>query len=159
MISGLAEGPARCFEAVRRCAHSLTDAGFLSPSWTELASSQEVVCAEDPGAPRTQGGLAAESHPVSSAEVFGRTALDGAHGRRKGVDALPAGEPLASAVFTTMPTNPMTRIEARPFRILLCRRLRLPLHARADVAACSTFMAIIVQRAPRQGFGKAGVSS
>ena len=45
MISGLAEGPARCFEAVRRCAHSLTDAGFESPSWTELASSQEVVCA------------------------------------------------------------------------------------------------------------------
>ena len=91
MISGLAEGPARCFEAIRRCANSLTDAGFELPSWTELANSQEVVFAEDPRAPRIQGGCAAESHQVSSPEVFGRTALDGAHGRRKGVDALPVG--------------------------------------------------------------------
>ena len=67
---------------------SLMDAGFESPSWTELANSQEVVFAE---APRTQGGLAAESHQVPSPEVHGRTALDGAHGCRKGFDALPAG--------------------------------------------------------------------
>ena len=46
--------------------------------------------------------------------------------------------PLASAVFTTMPTNQMTRIEAQPLRILLCRRLRLPwpLSSRTR-AACS----------------------
>ena len=35
--------------------------------------------------------------------------------------------PLASATRTAVPTNRMTRIEAQPFRLLLLRRLRLPL--------------------------------
>ena len=48
MVSGLVEGPVRCSEAVRRCAQSLTDAGFEPPSSTELANSQEVVVTEDP---------------------------------------------------------------------------------------------------------------
>ena len=48
MVSRLVECPVRCFEAVRRCAQSLTDAGFEPPSWTELANSQEVVFSEDP---------------------------------------------------------------------------------------------------------------
>ena len=42
-------------------------------------------------APRTQGGLATESHQVPSPEVHGRSALGDAHGCRKGFDALPAG--------------------------------------------------------------------
>ena len=64
IVSGLVEGLDRCFEAVRRCAQSLTDAGFEPPSWTELANSQEVVFYRRSRAPRTQGGLATESHQV-----------------------------------------------------------------------------------------------
>ena len=70
MMSGLAKGPARCFEAVRRCAHSLTDAGFESPSWTDLANSQEVVFAQDPEPHEPKVGWQLKSHQVSSPEVF-----------------------------------------------------------------------------------------
>ena len=35
--------------------------------------------------------------------------------------------PLASAALTALPTCPATRIESQPFRLWLCRRLRLPL--------------------------------
>ena len=53
MVSGLAEGLVRCFEAVRRCALSLSDAGFEPPSWTELAaakrsSSQKIQSPTNP---------------------------------------------------------------------------------------------------------------
>ena len=47
-LSGLVGGPVRCFEAVRRCAQSLIDAGFEPPSLTGLSNSQEVVFTEDP---------------------------------------------------------------------------------------------------------------
>ena len=43
---------------------------------------------------------------------------------------------LASTVFTTMPTNRMTRIEAQHFRNLLCRRLRLPLPSSSRTCRC-----------------------
>ena len=44
--------------------------------------------------------------------------------------------PLASAAFTVVPTNRMTRMEAQPFRILLCRRLRLPLPLSSRTCRC-----------------------
>ena len=78
MVSGLVEGPVRCFEAVRRCAQSLTNAGFEPPSWTELANSQEVVVTEDPEPHEPKVGWQ-ESHQVPSPEVHGRSALDDAH--------------------------------------------------------------------------------
>ena len=69
MVSGVVECLVRCFEAVRRCAQSLTDAGFEPPSWTKLANK------------------ATKPSPA----VHGRSPLDDAHGCRKGFDALPAG--------------------------------------------------------------------
>ena len=47
---------------------------------------------------------------------------------------------LVSAVFTTMPTNRMTRIEAQPCRILLCRRLRLPLPLSSRTCRCGRLL-------------------
>ena len=35
--------------------------------------------------------------------------------------------PLASALFTALPTSRVTRVDAQPFRLLLCRRPNLPL--------------------------------
>ena len=57
--------------------------------------------------------------------------------------------PLASSPLTANPTSRMTRMEAQPFRILLCRRLRFPLplsFAPADVAANLILLAIIARR-------------
>ena len=59
-----------------------------------------------------------------------------------------------------LPTSRATKIAAQPFRLLLCRRLRLPspFSVPADVAANSTYLATIVQRAHRLVLGRGGVS-
>ena len=44
--------------------------------------------------------------------------------------------PLASATFPAVTTNRMTRIEAQPFRLLLLRRLRLPLPLTSRTCRC-----------------------
>ena len=44
--------------------------------------------------------------------------------------------PLVSAALTAVPTNRMTRIEAQPFRLLLLRRLRLPLPLTSRTCRC-----------------------
>ena len=62
--------------------------------------------------------------------------------------------PLASAPFTVLPTSRVMRTEAQSFRFLLCRRLRFPIHLScvlSDVAANSTLLATIAQRAKWQG--------
>ena len=44
--------------------------------------------------------------------------------------------PQASATFTAVPINRMTRIEAQPFRLLLLRRLRLPFSLTSRTCRC-----------------------
>ena len=44
--------------------------------------------------------------------------------------------PLASAPFTTVPTTRMTRFEAQLFRVILCRRLHLPLLLSSRTCRC-----------------------
>ena len=61
----------------------------------------------------------------------------------------------AGTAFAVAPSHGLVRIESQLFRVLLLRRLRLPLpppRAHADVAVCSTALATIVHHAHRQGF-------
>ena len=131
IVSGLAEGPVRCFEAVRRvCAQSLTDAGFESTIWTELANSQEVVFAEDPEPHEPKVGWQQKAtkclHRKFMEEQHWMAITDAEkalmHSQRW---------PLASSVFTTMPTNRMTRIDCAEASACPCP---CP-HAPADVVA------------------------
>ena len=92
IVSGLVEGLDRCFEAVRRCAQSLTDAGFEPPSWTELANSQEVVFYRRSRAPRTEVGW----QKKKATKCLDRKFMEEQHwmtltDAEKGCDALPAG--------------------------------------------------------------------
>ena len=48
--------------------------------------------------------------------------------------------PLASAVLTAVPTSRMTRIEAQHFRLLLLRRLRLPLPLTSRTCRCGRLL-------------------
>ena len=59
--------------------------------------------------------------------------------------------PLTSSVLTAVPTNRMTRFEVQLFLFSADASACPCPHAPADVAACSTHLAIIVQRALRQG--------
>ena len=160
MIQELGEGHACCFVAVRTCAQSLRDAGFEVPSWTELAESQEVVFAEEPEPHEPKVGWQQQATKCLHQKFWDEQCWPELTDPQKALMLSQRG-PLASVAFAVMPTNRMTRIEAQPFRILLCRRLVCPCPcplAHANVAANSTFMATIVQRAPRR-FGQGGVSS
>ena len=69
--------------------------------------------------------------------------------------------PAAGMSLSAVPSSPQTRIESQLFRVLLLRRLRLPLpllRACADVAFSLTTLAIIVHLALRRGFWE-GVDS
>ena len=57
----------------------------------------------------------AQVHPRRSVAWAGRALFRSQHG------------PLASVPFTALPTSRATRMDAQPFRILLCRRLHLEL--------------------------------
>ena len=101
VVLGLVEGPVRCFEAVRRCAHSLTDAGFEPPSWSELSNRQEVLL-QKIQSPTNQKATKC-LHRKFMEEQHWMTLTDAGkalmHSQRGA---------LASAVFMTMPTNRMT---------------------------------------------------
>ena len=91
MVSGLVEGPFRCFEDVRRCAQSLINAG-LPPSWTEFVNSQEVVVIEDPELHEPKVGWQQKATKCCHLKFMeDHHWMIDAHGCRKGFAALPAG--------------------------------------------------------------------
>ena len=63
--------------------------------------------------------------------------------------------PFMSATLTAV-TNRMTCMEAQPFRLLLLRRLRLPVPLTSRTCRCGTPLAIIEQRAVWRGPGGKG---
>ena len=65
------------------------------------------------------------------------------------------GGPLSGLPFTTLPLSPLQRFDSHLFRVLLLRRLHLPLplsSALAGVVVHTTALAITVQVARGQGF-------
>ena len=66
--------------------------------------------------------------------------------RREGESGLLAGVP-----FSTVPRSFDTHVEPHLFRVLLLRRLRLPLPPTAHLWRYRTPLATIAQRAPREG--------
>ena len=69
--------------------------------------------------------------------------------RLAGLDRLPQSAlqvptwPVASAVFTAFPTGSVCRIDAQPFRLLLCRRLRLPSPLSSRTCRCGRLFDVL----------------
>ena len=101
---------------------SLRDAGFEVPSWTELAESQEVVFAEEPEPHEPKVGWQQQATKCLHQKFLDEQYWPELTDPQKALMLSQRG-PLASVAFAVMPTNRMTRIEAQPFRILLCRPL------------------------------------
>ena len=145
------QDPAPCFQAVRRCEEALHDAGLETPTWREMSESPpERVSQPEPNGPKFGWQHAAnrileeQCHAAHWEELPppDRALLRSQCG------------PLVSAALTALPTCRATLIESQPFRVWLCRRLRLPSlspSATADVAADWTSLATIAQLAPGWG--------
>ena len=103
------EGP--CFQSVRTCQQLLVEAGFVVPPWSELVNTPPQAELEpEPNQPKFewQQRAARQFHEQSREQVrrsltnAERAMLRSQHG------------PLASAVFTALPTSRVTKIEPQP---------------------------------------------
>ena len=114
-------------QAVLRCARVLEDAGFERPSWADLLEGRSpgrVSDDEDPCQPRAgwqqKAGSVLEHHHHDHV-VWPRL--------REPEQALMRSQrgPLASVAFTSTPSDRCSRFDPALFRVLLLRRLLLPL--------------------------------
>ena len=126
MVQGLARDTAPCFSAVRTCVTSLTEAGFEVPSWRMLRASTEPVRADAPEPSEPKIGWQQKATRCLHQKFHDVEYWPSLSNPERALMRSQRG-PLASATFTAVPINRMTRIEAQPFRLLLLRRLRLPL--------------------------------
>ena len=128
MIWGLNARAIPTFNAVGECSDTLQNVGFTPPSWEDLAKGEpppeeDVESEDDRNIPR--GWQKASTKMVEQAYFSAKiqpqlTESEAALWRSQ-------QGPLASVPFIVFPTNRATRIDPQPFRVLLCRRLHLPL--------------------------------
>ena len=123
MILGLNARAIPTFHAVGKCSDTLQNVGFTPPSWEDLAKGEpppeeDVKSEDDRNIPR--GWQKASTKMVEqayfSAKIQPQLTESEAALRSVGISAI-----------HRFPTNRATRIDPRPFRVLLCRRLHLPL--------------------------------
>ena len=116
---------------------SLHPVGFTIPSWEELilAENQNRVPVEeeDPSQPRS--GRQQEVTVVVH-HTFLERELRPLLGETEEALLRSQGGPLASVPFTSLPTMRETSLDPQPFRLLLLRRLRLPLPLSARWCQC-----------------------
>ena len=128
-------------QAILSSAASVQDAGFIPPSWEDLASgaAEEVEDRDgevEPNQPR-KGWQSRAARAVESRRL---------HAIR---EALPSpqqallrsqGGPLASTPFVSLPVDRAFRFDSQPFRILLLRRLRMPLPLTSHSCRCGRLL-------------------
>ena len=134
MVLGLERDPAPSLRAVRVCQQTLIDAGFEAPPWDVLSadSLQETEADGEPSQPK-RGWQQKATRPVDEGFAAQFTSELGE------VDqALTRSQhgPLASAPYTALPTSRHARIDSQSFRLLLCRRLRLPIPLCSRTCRC-----------------------
>ena len=141
-----------CFQAVRSCVHSLTEAGFVVPSWTSLAASEEVM-------------FATEAEPHEPKTGWQQKAAQKIHEKFHQVSYWPSSRTQRRPCTPNTDHwrhqwSPQSQPIARPglspscFGFFSADASVCPCpcpHAPADVAAFLIHLAIIVQRALRQG--------
>ena len=140
IIQGMATRSSRCFQAVEEAASRLRLMGVDTPNWEVLSAGlrpeegRRVKHRErDPTQPRYgwQKVASAKVHKQHQEEVVW---LLLSSSQRASVRS--QSGPLASVPFTSFPTCRVTRMESEPFRVLLLRRLRMPLPLSVRSCVC-----------------------
>ena len=135
IIAGLEEdSPLPCFRSVRQCQQTLDDAGLEMPPWQELSESPPARDEDpEPNQPKFgwQQRATKKLEEQFKDEVVWPTLNDSSRALLRSQHG-----PLASAPFTALPTSKATKVDAQPFRLLLCRRLHLPLPLSMRTCRC-----------------------
>ena len=134
MIVGLDRDPAPCLAAVRHCREVLAEANFHPPGWRDLAVVvPDRVEDVEPNQPKF-GWQQCASRSLETKHLNERV-WPGMLDAERALLRSQRG-PLASAAVTALPTSRATRMDGQPFRILLLRRLRLPLPLSSRTCRC-----------------------
>ena len=125
-MQGLNGGEIASLNVVSECVASLADAGCVLPSWFELVDGVRPPVPEDIGD---------TFQPRQGWQHFASNTVEELH-LREALPALPPpqralvrsqGGPLPSRPFVCCPTSRLTKFSSQSFRVLLLRRLHLPL--------------------------------
>ena len=116
---------APCFREVRSCQRRLMEAGFDIPEGESLTESppQRQEGEIEPSQPK-RGWQHKATHAVDDT-FFWNQVWPNLSQADQALQRSQCG-PLASATWTALPVNRVCRIDSQLFRVLLCRRLRLP---------------------------------
>ena len=121
IMTGLTDSPEQSFEALRICERILGERKLAVLTLESLVEVERPLVEDEPelsqprhGWPR-EAARCAEKSFLGNSGRLGWTNSDTARCRSQ-------RGPLASAVFTAFPTGSVCRIDAQPFRLLLCRR-------------------------------------
>ena len=124
-------------EAAKQCAHSLQTEGFEVPRWEDLAEGLRP-----PMPLMEEGDIFQPKHgwqhcaSKSTDKAFVRVRLAPSLSEVERAMLRSQGGPLAACPFTCAPTSRLFRIDPQPFRVMLLRRLQLPLPYTARVCRC-----------------------
>ena len=143
--------PAPSIQAALDCAASLSREGFNPPPWEDLLLEEPEPSREnaEPGQPR-KGWQKRATEPVEVRHLR-RSVSPQLTDTEAALLRSQAG-PMASAALTAIPS---TRLAPQPFRILLLRRLRLPLPLSARSCRCGRPLDVLGHH--RAACGTAGV--
>ena len=128
MIRNLSEGDGRHLHAAAAYCEELRAVGYIPPGWRALSTAQPQDIAD-----RLPGvlGIPAEGWQHDASSCIEKFFCDSSVLPRMsaGERALlrSQGGPLAALPYTVVPTCPLRRFDPDIFRVLLLRRLRLPL--------------------------------
>ena len=132
-----AQHPSFHLDGVRASGEHLASAGFHAPSWQELAAGVRPEQLQDvdmePGIPR-HGWQRAATVPVHGLLIEG-TVRPRLSATEKALFRSQGG-PLAGIPFLCFPTSRLSRMDSSVFRVLLLRRLWLPLPPSSRFCRC-----------------------
>ena len=147
IITGFERDPALCFRAVRDCEGHLRAAGFEPRPWEAIAEGARLSrsCRRGVGRRRQLPKLSSSTSiplwpTLSEPERAFWLSQQG---------------PLASTVFVAIPTNRVARFDPQPFRVLMSRRLRLPMPLSSRSCRCGRLLDNLGHH--RAGCAEAGV--
>ena len=149
MIEGITQKSQGCMGSVARSGEALQKVGMEMPSWMELSEgvrpNNQGPQERDPTEAWVAEGSVAAVH-----EHFRETTLWPCLSPTEQAQVRSQSGPLASVPLTALPVHRISRMDSEPFRVVLLRRLRLPLPLSVRRCSCGP-MAFTEQRVRQSG--------
>ena len=155
IIGGMMDGGSVCLSAVELSATRLREVGVEIPPWEALAQGfrlQVEVADREP----SDMGHCWQKHAADTVQAHHREhSVFPLLTRPERAAVRSQSGPPAAVPFTAIPVHRVSRIDPKPFRILLLRRLRMPLPLSVRTCWCGRLLDVLGHH--RAACGTAGV--